>query len=96
MYLVYLLPLFLIVVIALAIFAPPILAVVAFVGLLLALGGYKFFGPGTDPEHASSPHETTPPAHGPGGASAAGTRSEEDAGLWGERWPEQRAGEEPS
>lgn len=72
MYLVYLLPLSLIVVVALAIFAPPLLAVLVFVGFLFALGGYKFLGRGTEPEHA------------PRGDVGAG---EEETGMWGERRP---------
>lgn len=54
MYLVYLLPLFLIVLVALAIFSSPILAVILFAVFLIGLGLYKFLGPGTDPENA--PH----------------------------------------
>jgi xanthosine utilization system XapX-like protein len=50
MYLVYLLPLFLVVLVALAIFAPPVLAVLVFVAFLIGLGAYKFLTPGT--EHA--------------------------------------------
>jgi hypothetical protein len=73
MYLVYLLPLFLIVVVALAIFAGPALAVILFVGLLLALGAYKFLGRGTDPEHAPRPEATS--------------SEEEETGIWGERRP---------
>jgi hypothetical protein len=94
MYLVYLLPLFLIVVVALAIFAPPLLAVIIFVGFLAALGAHKFLGRGTDPEHA--PKESAPPANAPGAATTATGSSEEGTGLWGETWPEQREGEEPS
>jgi hypothetical protein len=72
MYLIYLLPLFLIVGLALGIFAGPALAVIVFVGLLLALGGYKFLGRGTEPEHAPRPETTS---------------SEEETGIWGERRP---------
>jgi hypothetical protein len=90
----YVLPLIAILLIALAIFFSPILAVVLFVVFLLGLGAFKFFGPGTEPEHAPPPQETSPPAHGPGRANTAGSRSEEDTGLWGERWPEQRGDEE--
>lgn len=89
MYLVYLLPLLLIVVVALAIFAPPLLAVVVFVGLLVGLGAYKFLGRGTDPEHA-------PASEAPAGGTRAGSGGEEaEGGMWGEQWPE-RQGEEPS
>ncbi len=92
MYLVYLLPLLLIVLVALAIFAPPLLAVVVFVGLLAGLGAYKFLGRGTDPEHAPPPKESTPPANGPAAASTAADSSDEDTGMWGETWPEQHEG----
>lgn len=54
MYLVYLLPLLLIVVVALAIFTGPLLAVIIFVLFLIGLGLYKFFGPGTDPKARSA------------------------------------------
>lgn len=90
MYLVYLLPVFLIVLVALAIFAGPLLAVIAFVLLLIALGAYKFLGGGTDPEH-TSPRET--PA---AGTQVTSGPEETEGGIWGERWPEGRQGEEPS
>lgn len=92
MYLIYLLPLFLLVLVALAIFTGPVIAVIIFVFFLLGLGAYKFLGRGTEPEHASPPKETAPPANGPGQAGAASDSSEEEAGLWGETWPEQREG----
>jgi hypothetical protein len=85
MYLVYLLPVLLIVLIALAIFTGPIIAVIIFVLFLIALGAYKFLGRGTDPEHA-------PPANGPDTAGTATESSEEDTGPWGETWPEQGEG----
>lgn len=85
MYLVYLLPLFLIVVVALAIFAGPVLAVIAFVVFLLALGLYKFIGSGTEPEHAPV-----------GDAPVTSGREEVEGGIWGEKWPEQRQGGEPT
>jgi hypothetical protein len=90
MYLVYLLPLFLIVLVALAIFAGPILAVIIFIAFLVGLGLYKFFGPGTDPEHAP---ENAAPAGGP---RVTGGREEAEGGIWGEKWPERRQGQEPS
>jgi hypothetical protein len=72
MYLVYLLPLFLIVVVALAIFAPPVLAVIVFVAFLVGLGAFKFLGPGTESEHAPRSERTA---------------DEEETGMWGERRP---------
>jgi hypothetical protein len=91
MYLVYLLPLLLIVLLALVIFTGPVIAVLAFVLLLVALGGYKFLGRGTEPEHAPA---SQAPA---GGAQVGGGGSNEaEGGMWGEKWPEQRQGEEPS
>jgi hypothetical protein len=90
MYLVYLLPLFLIVLVALAIFAGPVIAVLFFVAFLVGLGAYKFFGPGTEPEHVPT-----------GEAAATGTpgrsrREEAEGGVWGERWPERERGGEPT
>ena len=54
MYLIYLLPLFLIVLVALGIFAGPVLAVILFLLFLVGLGAYKFLARGTDPEHATT------------------------------------------
>jgi hypothetical protein len=72
MYIVYLLPLLLVVLVAMAIFAGPILAVFVFAAFLIGLGAYKFLGQGTDPEHAPRPEPT---------------RNEEETGIWGERRP---------
>lgn len=72
MYLVYLLPLFLIVIV-LAIFAPPLLAAVVFVAFLVGLGAFKFLGRGTDPEHTPRPE--------------VGSDDEKETGMWGERRP---------
>lgn len=47
----YVIPLIVIILIALTIFFSPILAVALLVLALIALGAYKFFGPGTEPEH---------------------------------------------
>jgi hypothetical protein len=84
----YILPLIVILLIALMIFFSPILAVIIFALFLIGLGAYKFLGPGTDDEHAP-PQESTPPANAPG--AAATMHSEEDSGLWGEKWPEQES-----
>jgi len=86
MYFVYLLPLFLVVVVVLAIFAGPLLAVLAFLALLIGLAAYKFLGPGTEPEHL-------PPGEAPAaGTEARSGREETDGGVWGERWPERHQG----
>lgn len=86
MYLVYLLPLFLIVLVALAIFAGPVLAVLLFVLFLIGLGAYKFLGRGTDPEHPPAADSPVPGAEATGG-------KETEGGMWGETWPEQPPGE---
>ncbi|HEY2335311.1 MAG TPA: hypothetical protein VGH58_09935 [Solirubrobacterales bacterium] len=92
----YFIPLIAILLIALAIFFSPIFAVIIFIFFLIGLGAYKFLGRGAEPEHAPPPKETTPPANTPGAATTATGSSDEDSGLWGETWPEQRQGEEPS
>jgi len=88
MYLVYLLPILLIVIVAMAIFAGPVLAVVAAVLFMVGLGVYKFLGPGTEPEHGQPPDQAAAPAR-PGGRPATTDSEEEDTGAWGETWPEQ-------
>jgi hypothetical protein len=85
----YLIPFLAILVIALAIFFSPILALILMVFFLLGLGAYKFLGDGTAPEHGPPAKQATPPAHAPGAGTAASS-SEEDAGPWGETWPEKR------
>jgi hypothetical protein len=88
----YVVPLVFVVLFALAIFFSPILAVVLLVVFLIGLGIFKFLGPGTQPEHAPRPNQTSRRANAP---EAAGS-GEEEGGLWGETWPEQGQGEEPS
>jgi hypothetical protein len=80
----YILFLLVVLLICLAIFFSPIFAVVLAALFLVALGVYKFLGPGTEPEHA-------PPR-----AQVDRTHDDEDSGLWGEQWPEQRHGSESS
>jgi hypothetical protein len=80
----YILFLLVVLLICLAIFFSPIFAVVLAALFLVALGAYKFLGPGTEPEHASPR------------ADVDRTRDDEDTGLWGEQWPEQRHGSESS
>jgi hypothetical protein len=93
MYLVYLLPLFLIVLVALAIFAPPLLAVIVFVAFLAALGLYKFSSRTSDAGSAPSDQVVAAsdpgasPKRAPEGRQAAD--EEKDHGAWGESWPEQ-------
>ena len=92
MYLVYLLPVFLIVVVALAIFAPPLLAVIVFVAFLAALGFYKFSNRTSDPDSAPSDHAVAAADSGAGPQRAPDGRQAEDeesTGAWGESWPEQ-------
>jgi hypothetical protein len=88
----YTLPLVAVLLICLAIFFSPILAVVLVFLLLLALGVYKFLGRGTVPEHAPPPRESTTPANGPRTATTATGSEDEETGPWGETWPEQREG----
>lgn len=86
----YLIPLTLIVLVAIGILAGPLFALVALVLFLVAFGLYKFLGPGTEPEHAS-PGET--PA---AGDAVTSKREATESGMWGEKWPEQQEGQEPS
>jgi len=91
MYLIYLLPLLLIVAVALAIFAPPLLAAIVFVAFLAALGFYKFASRTADPDSAPSDRVVAASEDGSGAkrASESGTpTNEEEHGAWGENWPE--------
>jgi hypothetical protein len=81
---VYVIPLILILMIALAIFFSPLFALIIAALFLIGLGIYKFLGRGTEPESA--------PPH----SHAERTADEEETGPWGEQWPEQRSGQEPS
>jgi len=84
----YFIGLIVILLIALAIFFSPIFAVVLMVVFLLGLGLYKFFGPGTEPEHA-------PPSEAPaGGAPVTSKRDATEHGMWGEKRPDEQAGGE--
>jgi hypothetical protein len=86
----YILPLIVILLIALTIFFSPIFALIIFILFLIGLGAYKFLGHGTEPEHA--PASEAPAA----GTPVTSGDEEAEGGMWGERWPEQRQGEEPS
>jgi hypothetical protein len=106
----YVLPFVLILLVALAIFFSPILAVIILAVFLVGLGAYKFFGAGTEPEHAPIPGGGGAPASGegsdpaPGGtgtlatpsAAESGREESEKTGMWGEQWPERREEEEES
>jgi hypothetical protein len=81
----YVVPIVLIVLIAIGIFFGPLLALIVLVLALLALGAFKFLGGGTEPESAPPPALASRP---PGGTTM---RADEDqGGLWGETWPQQR------
>jgi hypothetical protein len=86
----YIIPLLLVILLSVGILFGPVLAVGVLVLFLIGLGLYKFLGPGTEPEHASTLE--TPAAGKP-------VRSHHEAaegGMWGEKWPERGEGEEPS
>lgn len=80
----YVIPLALVVLVAIGILAGPLFAVIVLVLFLIALGLYKYLGPGTEPEHAS-PHET--PA---AGDPVTSKREATESGMWGEKWPERQ------
>jgi hypothetical protein len=82
----YVIPLIFIVLIALAIFFSPILAVILLVVALLGIGALKYFGRGVvDPEHAPPPAA----AQRPGRHLTVGPGEDEKTGAWGETWPEE-------
>jgi hypothetical protein len=87
----YLIPFLVILVIALAIFFSPILAVILMFVFLLGLGAFKFLGRGVDPEHAPPPKQSTPPAEAPGAATSSSEDPDEETGPWGETWPEKES-----
>lgn len=92
----YVIPLIFIILIALAIFFSPILAVILLVVALIGIGAVKFFGRGVvDAERAESPAKT-PPSEGPGRHFTENKDEDEKTGLWGEQWPEERSGESSS
>jgi hypothetical protein len=86
----YFIALVVVLLIALAIFFSPLFSVILLVLFLIGLGLYKFFGPGTEPEHASP--EQTPAT----GKPVRSGREEVRAGIWGEKGHDQREGQEPS
>lgn len=92
----YVIPLLIIVLIALAIFVSPILSVILLVVFLVGLGLFKYLGPGTEPEHAPRESQMKPAASPPQGQVKTSGEREREGGAWGETWPEQGSGEEPS
>lgn len=83
----YIIPLIVILVIALAIFISPIFAVVLAILFLIGLGVFKFLGRGIEPEHATPPNQAAAPSEAR--TTATGDPGEgEKAGPWGETWPE--------
>jgi hypothetical protein len=85
----YVIPLLVLILICLAIFFSPILAVVLLAVFLVGLGVYKFFGPGTVPEHDRPPaHAATPANVTTREGTPSGGDEEEESGPWGETWPE--------
>jgi hypothetical protein len=92
----YVIPLLIILLIALAIFFSPILAVVLLVVALIGIGVLKFLGGGAvDAEHAAPPADASSPPQAPGRAAVPTDTADEErsGGLWGEEWPEQRSSE---
>ncbi|MDX6625476.1 MAG: hypothetical protein QOE56_465 [Solirubrobacterales bacterium] len=84
----YVIPLLVVVLICLAIFFSPILAVILLVVALIGIGAFKYFGGDVDPENASPPLESSP-AQSPGQHFTTDPDPEgEKTGLWGERRPE--------
>lgn len=84
----YVIPLIVILLIALAIFFSPILAVIILAVALVGLGLFKFLGPGVDPEHAPADQGPAAGTH----VTSGREEMESDRGIWGEEWPEQREG----
>jgi hypothetical protein len=78
----YLIPLLLILLVGVGILAGPLFAMIVLVVFLVGLGFYKFFGPGTEPEHK-------PTSEVPAVGERKGTsRDDIEGGVWGEKRPE--------
>jgi hypothetical protein len=86
----YVLPFIVVLLIALAIFFSPLLAVVLVVVALFGLGGVKYFG-GSAVDSENRPSEV--PQAGAAGSAEVEER-ESEGGIWGETWPEEREGQE--
>jgi hypothetical protein len=93
----YVVPLFIIILIAIGILFSPIAAIVLLFLGLIVIGALKFAGR-TEPEAAPPPKAGSPPANAPGArTTSTGSEDEEQGGLWGEVWPEERSeAEKPS
>jgi hypothetical protein len=90
----YVVPLFIIVLIAIGILFSPIASIVLLFLGLIVIGALKFAGR-TEPETAPPPKAGSPPANAPGARTTpSGRGKEERGGLWGEVWPEERSGAE--
>lgn len=87
----YIVPILLIILLAIGIFFGPLLAIILLVLGVIVFGGLKFFNPSVASESAPPAQQATLPANAPRAA-----RTEEEGGLWGETWPEERAEEEQS
>jgi hypothetical protein len=85
----YFIPLVLLVLLSIGILFGPILALILLFVFLLGLGVYKFFGPGTEPEHA--PLSEVPA----GGAPVTSKREATEHGMWGEKRPGEQDEETP-
>jgi disulfide bond formation protein DsbB len=80
---VYFIPFLVILIIALAIFFSPLLAVILLVVALLGIGGTKYFG-GASVVDQENPHDVEPRVEQPP------QEEESTGGIWGETWPEER------
>jgi hypothetical protein len=84
----YVIPFIVVLIIALAIFFSPLLAVILLVVAVAGIGGVKYFGGGSVVDQENAPATEgqadvrTPPA-------SAGSE-ERKGGIWGETWPEER------
>lgn len=75
----YVIPLIVVLLVAVGILFGPILALIVLVVFLLGLGLYKFFGPGTEPEHKPTGETTAV------GEPQASGREDVEGGVWGEK-----------
>jgi len=81
----YLIPLLLILVVGVGILAGPLFAVVVLVLFLIGLGLYKFFGPGTEPEHKPTGQVAAV------GEREGSSRDDIEGGVWGEKRAERES-----
>jgi hypothetical protein len=85
----YVIPLILILLVALGILFGPLAAVVVLVLFLIGLGLYKFFGPGTEPEHKPTGEVAAV------GERQGSSRDDIEGGVWGEKRPEHEEASRP-